>query len=177
MKKIPTPVESTRNGGERGCRSNLATDANAGATAAGTIRAMMQRLIDQTSTPAPATAFGPQQNNGDKGKLIAKLFRCQQVTRKAEQWSDFQFRFKRAVRSQSDEAFKMLAETEVSEERFHMIGEGNGGLDDSLDERNPELSATIYDLQCQHVEGERLIVLKSNTDCNGFQSWMMLFSK
>ena len=37
MKKIPTPVETTRNG-ERGCRSNLATDASAGATAAGTTR-------------------------------------------------------------------------------------------------------------------------------------------
>jgi len=99
--------------------------------------AVMQRLIDQTSTPAPATAFGPQQNNGDKGKLIATFFRCQQFTGKAEQWSDFQFRFKRAVRSQSDEAFKMLAEAEVSEEKFHMIGEGNGGLEDPLDERNP----------------------------------------
>ena len=63
----------------------------------------------------------------------------------------------------------MLTSAETSEEKY---------ADENYDDvNNPELSATIYDLLCQHVEGEGLIVLKSNTDCNGFQPWMMLFNK
>ena len=126
--------------------------------------AMMQRLIDQqTSTPAPAVGYGPQQNDGDKGDIIAKLFRRQQFAGKTDQLSDFQFRFERAVRSQSNDAFKMLAEAETSEEQFRLMSECDDGFNMSLDERNPELSATIYDLLCQQVEGGGLIVLKSNT--------------
>ena len=106
---------------------------------------------------AAAPGLGPRRNDGER--LVAKFFQCQQFSGKPEHWSDFAFRFKRAARSQNNEVYKMLIDAEVAEDTYD-------GIDDS---ENPELSGTLYDILCQHVEGEGFLVLKSmSAACNGF---------
>ena len=62
----------------------------------------------------------------------------------------------------------MLIDAEVAEDTYD-------GIDDS---ENPELSGTLYDILCQHVEGEGFLVLKSmSAACNGFEAWNKLFCK
>ena len=143
-----------------------------------TQKRMMQRLLDQQQAPPPATApapapgFGPQQNDRDRDrdgeKLVAKFFKCQQFSGKAEHWGDFQFRFKRAVWSQSARTYHMMGRAETTDETF----EGNFN-----DSNHPETSATLFDILCQHVEGDAMMIMEPVTDCNGFEAWRALHSK
>ena len=111
---------------------------------------------------ATAPGLGPRRNDGEK--LVAKFFHCQQFSGKPEHWSDFAFRFKRAARSQSNEVYRMLVEAETAEDRYDVLGD---------DAENPELSGTLYDVLCQHVEGEGFMVLKSmSAERNGFEAWI-----
>ena len=41
----------------------------------------------------------------------------------------------------------------------------------------PETSATLFDILCQHVEGDAWMIMKSVTDCNGFEAWQKLNKK
>ena len=115
---------------------------------------------------ASAPGMGPRRNDGER--LVAKFFQCQQFSGKPEHWSDCAFRFKRAARSQNNEVYKMLIDAEGQAEDTY------DGIDDS---ENPELSGTLYDILCQHVEGEGFLVLKSmSAACNGFEAWNKLFN-
>jgi len=117
---------------------------------------------------APAQGMGPQQDGG--GKLVAKYFQCTQVTGKPEHWSDFAFRFKRAAKSQNNEVYKMLTSAEVAEDTYD--------LENKDDHDNPELSGTMYDILCQHVDGEGFSVLKAmSSACRGFEAWNRLVCK
>ena len=117
---------------------------------------------------APAQGMGPRQDGG--GKLVAKYFQCTQFTGKPELWSDFAFRFKRAARSQNNEVYKMLTSAEVAEDTYD--------LENKDDHDNPELSGTMYDILCQHVDGEGFLVLKAMSGArNGFEAWNKLFCK
>ena len=104
---------------------------------------------------AAAPGLGPRRNDGEK--LVANFFQCQQFSGKPEHWSDFAFRFKRAARSQSNEVYRMLVEAETAEDRYDILGD---------DAENPELSGTLYDVLCQHVEGR---VHGSEIDVGGVQ--------
>ena len=117
---------------------------------------------------APAQGMGPRQDGG--GKLVAKYFQCSQFIGKPEHWSDFAFRFKRAARSQNNEVYKMLTSAEVAEDTYD--------LENKDDHDNPELSGTMYDILCQHVDGEGFLVLKAMSGaCKGFEAWNKLFCK
>merc|ERR1712086_1140204 len=70
----------------------------------------------QNVAAAAAPGLGPRRNDGER--LVAKFFQCQQFSGKPEHWSDFAFRFKRAARSQSNEVYRMLVDSETSEESF-----------------------------------------------------------
>ena len=110
---------------------------------------------------APAQGMGPRQDGG--GKLVAKYFQCSQFTGKPEHWSDFEFRFKRAAKSQNNEVYKMLTSAEVAEDTYD--------LENKDDHDNPELSGTMYDILCQHVDGEGFSVLKAmSSACRGFEA-------
>ena len=68
-----------------------------------TLNELMNHMINQQAAQTP---MGPRDNGG--GQSVAKYFQCPQFTGKPEHWSDFAFRFKRATRSQNDDAHKML---------------------------------------------------------------------
>ena len=87
-----------------------------------------------TAAAAPAQGMGPRQDGG--GKLAAKYFQCTQFTGKPERWSDFEFRFKRAAKSQNNEVYKMLTSAEVAEDTYD--------LENKDDHDNPELSGTEF---------------------------------
>ena len=63
----------------------------------------------------------------------------------------------------------MLVEAETAEDRYDVLGD---------DAENSELSVALYDVLCQHVEGEGFMVLKSmSAERNGFGAWDELFNK
>ena len=118
-------------------QNNATTAANA--AAAGTAAAA-----------APAAAPAEWQRE----RLVAKFFQCQQFSGKQEHWADFAFRFKRAVRSQSTHMYDDMTRAESAEAM---------GSDEGLGVP-PEMSATLYDILCQHVDGEALMVMKAVRD-------------
>ena len=129
-----------------------------------TLNELMQHMITQQAAQTP---LGPRENND---KLIGKYFRCPQFTGKAETWGDFAFRFKRAAKIQSPKVFGMLEAVSCSEAELA----DNHPL---IDAGNATEPATLYDLLCQHVEGEGLMVLKANVKCEGFHCWNMLYNR
>ena len=49
--------------------------------------------------------------------------------------------------------------------------------EDDLPTVNNETSATFFDILCQHVEGEALMVMKSVQGFHGFEAWRRLHRK
>jgi len=132
---------------------------------------LMGQLINQQAAqaqaqgPAQAPAAAPAE--WQRERLVAKFFQCQQFSGKQEHWADFAFRFKRAVRSQSTHMYDDMTRAESAEAM---------GSDEGLGVP-PEMSATLYDILCQHVDGEALMVMKAVRDCNGLSAWQALFRK
>jgi len=101
-------------------------------------------------------------------KLIPKFISCPQFNGKLENWEDFQFKFRRAIRSQSASAHNCMSQVEGQETV----------VDDDLDVNvSKETSATFFDILCQHVEGEALMVIKSVEGFHGFEAWRRLHRK
>ena len=82
--------------------------------------AMMQRLVDQQAAQTPIGSR--EQNLGDPAaraegmsELIPKFISCPQFNGKPENWEDFQFKFRRAIRSQSATAHTEMSKAEGSE--------------------------------------------------------------
>ena len=123
-----------------------------------TAQAQAQGLA-QAPTAAPA--------EWQRERLVAKFFQCQQFSGKQERWADFAFRFKRAVRSQSTHMYDDMTRAESAEAMGSHEGLGVP----------PEMSATLYDILCQHVDGEALMVMKAVKDCNGLAAWQALCRK
>ena len=129
-----------------------------------TLNELMKHMINQQAAQTP---MGPRDNGG--GQLVAKYFQCPQFTGKPEHWSDFAFRFKRATRSQNDDAHKMLLRAEVTEDTYKEI-------DDDI--HQPLLSGKMYDVLCQQVDGEGFLILKAMSSTgNGFEAWGKLYCK
>ena len=67
--------------------------------------------------------------------------------------------------------FDMLGKSSVPKEKFDEYNENqHEGV--GIDGDNLQESATVYDLLCQHIEGEGLQDLKSSqVKCEGFRCW------
>jgi len=138
--------------------------------------AVMQRLLEQQAGQTP---IGPQRQGEAaaraeaRSELIPKFISCSQFNGKLENWEDFQFKFKRAVRSQSSTVQAEMTRVEGSEEVVDddALPE-NGGVNASQ-----ETSACLFDILCQHVEGEALMIIKSVAGYHGFEAWRRLHRK
>jgi len=138
--------------------------------------AMMQRLLEQQAGQTP---IGPQRQGEAaaraeaRSELIPKFISCSQFNGKLENWEDFQFKFKRAIRSQSSTVQAEMTRVEGSEEVVDddALPE-NGGVNASQ-----ETSACLFDILCQHVEGEALMIIKSVAGYHGFEAWRRLHRK
>ena len=96
---------------------------------------MFQASIPTAATATAATAATSAGRDG--GRLVAKFFQCQQFSGKPEHWSDFACRFKRAARSQSNEVYEMLIESETSEESFDPVDRAARGPVRGYEDANP----------------------------------------
>ena len=81
--------------------------------------AMMQRLVDQQAAQTPIGSR--EQKPGDaaaraegRSELIPKFISCPQFNGKPENWEDFQFKFRRTIRSQSANAHAEMTKAEGS---------------------------------------------------------------
>ena len=101
--------------------------------------------------------------------LIPKFISCLQFNGKPENWEDFQFKFRRAIRSQSATAHAEMIKAEGSETVVD---------DDDIEVNvSEETSACLFDILCQHVEGEALMVIKSFSGFHGLEAWRRLHRK
>ena len=96
-----------------------------------TLNRLMDHIAAQTHTG------GGGNSGGGGGKLVAKYFQCPQFTGKAESWSDFAFRFKRATRSQSPEAHDLPLRAERDSAEYDQCHD---------DSDYPLLSGPMYDV-------------------------------
>jgi len=106
---------------------------------------------------------------------VPKFVTRPQFNGKAEQWEEFQFRLKRAIRSQSAVVQEEMSRVEGSETIIndtHDPGIDSDGVNASM-----ETSACLFDILAQHVEGEALVIIKSVTDYHGFEAWRRLHRK
>ena len=127
----------------------------------------MNRLLEHLATQTQTGGGG----NSGGGRLVAKYFQCPQFMGKAESWSDFAFRFKRATRSQCPKAHELLLRAEMGS-----VDEYAACRDDT---DYPLLSGQMYDILCQQVEGgEGFLILKAMTStAHGFEAWNRLYCK
>ena len=130
---------------------------------------MMNRLLEHLATQAN-TGGGGDSGVGGRGRLVAKYFQCPQFMGKAESWSDFAFRFKRATRSQCPEAHDLLLRAERDSAEYDQCHD---------DSDYPLLSGQMYDILCQQVEGgEGFLILKAmSSSGHGFEAWNKLYCK
>ena len=136
--------------------------------------AMMQRLVEQQAAQTPIGSR--EQKPGDpaarvegRSELIPKFISCPQFNGKPENWEDFQFKFRRAIRSQSATAHAEMIKAEGSETVVN---------DDDIEvNASQETSACLFDILCQHVEGEALMIIKSVAGFHGFEAWRRLHRK
>ena len=134
----------------------------------------MAQLIVQRSAPTvPRQSERPEL----RSELVPKFVQVPHFNGKAEQWEEFQFRLKRAVRSQSAVVESEMRRVEGSEEIIddekdwdHIVG--GDGVNASM-----ETSACLFDVLAQHVEGEALVIIKSAPDYHGFEAWRRLHRK
>ena len=137
---------------------------------------LMAQLITQQQAQVPApTVPRPAERPELRSELVPKFVTCPQFNGKAEQWEEFQFRLKRAIRSQSAVVQEEMSRVEGSETIIndtHDPGIDSDGVNASM-----ETSACLFDILAQHVEGEALVIIKSVTDYHGFEAWRRLHRK
>ena len=130
------------------------------------IAMMAQQQQPQQRPGNPATQGAAVIEEGTK--LIPKFISCSQFNGKPENWEDFQFKFRRPIRSQSVSAHNCMSQVEGEETV----------VDDDIDVNvSEETSVCFFDILCQHVEGEALMVIKSVEGFHGFEAWRRLHRK
>ena len=132
---------------------------------------LMAQLIDAKKT------VPRHEKPESRSELIPKFVQVPHFNGKAEQWEEFQFRLKRAVRSQSAVVESEMtrvegSETIIDDEEDWENGDPGSGVNASL-----ETSACLFDILTQHVEGEALVIIKSAPHYHGFESWRRLHRK
>ena len=139
---------------------------------------LMETLIAQAAAaPAPAQAQGQAraaERTEARSELIPQFITCPQFKGKLGNWEEFQFRLKRAIRSQSSTVQFEMTRVEGSEEIINdeELDVDLGGVNASM-----ETSACLFDILCQHVEGDALVIIKSVVGYHGFEAWRRLHRK
>ena len=91
-----------------------------------------------------------------------------------ESYEDWAFAFKRAIRMKNKKAYDML--NKIEESSVLMADEKD--IDTANDFPGiEERSAELYDVLCQHMTGEPMMILRSVPDMHGFAAWQRLHRK
>ena len=138
---------------------------------------LMETLIahaaSATQAPAPAPPRAAERTEA-RSELVPKFITCPQFNGKLEQWEEFQFRLKRAIRSQSSTVQSEMTRVEGSED---IINDEEPDIDSGGVNASMETSACLFDILCQHVEGDALVIIKSVVGYHGFEAWRRLHRK
>jgi len=140
---------------------------------------LMETLIAQAASAAPAQAQAQGQARAAerteaRSELIPQFITCPQFNGKLENWEEFQFRLKRAIRSQSSTVQFEMTRVEGSDE---IINDEEPDIDLGGVNASMETSACLFDILCQHVEGDALVIIKSVVGYHGFEAWRRLHRK
>jgi len=132
---------------------------------------LMETLIahaaSATQAPAPAPPRAAERTEA-RSELVPKFITRPQFNGKLEQWEEFQFRLKRAIRSQSSTVQSEMTRVEGSED---IINDEEPDIDSGGVNASMETSACLFDMLCQHVEGDTLVIIKSVVGYHGWISW------
>ena len=139
---------------------------------------LMETLIAQAAAaPAPAQTQGQAraaERTEARSELIPKFITCPQFNGKLENWEEFQFRLKRAIRSQSSTVQFEMTRVEGSDE---IINDEEPDIDLGGVNASMETPACLFDILCQRVEGDALVIIKSVVWYHGFEAWRRLHRK
>ena len=137
------------------------------------VNQMAQLHAQQTNVgTAPTSSTGPTRSR-DTRIIDSRHLRYTVFDGTHSKYDDWAFSFKRAIRSASCEAYKLLAcverETvEVREDEMELEYEGV-----SME----NISAELYDLLCQACTGDALSCIRSVDDMRGLTAWHRLYKK
>ena len=95
--------------------------------------------------------------------------RIERFSGKQEDWDDVSFSFKRACRAMDVEAYDLMSKAE------HMNDQEVAELEKDIDVQ--QTSGELFDILCQYVSGDALVVVKSAPDCEGLLAWLRLHRK
>jgi hypothetical protein len=109
-----------------------------------------------------------------KKRLDMKYMRLNDFSGKAEDWTDWAFAFRRAVRVADRDCFDMMEEVERDPKEIDETKLEDGFAEDG---DAAEVSTELYDLLCTVVKGDALAVLKSVDEFKGFQAWQKLWMR
>ena len=93
--------------------------------------------------------------------LIAKYVHVQTFKGNAAEWDDWSFAFKRIIRSQNLEVYKLMVQSENS------VGQIN---ESAVTEEMRHRSGELYDILCQSLGGEPISLIKTVTDMEGLRA-------
>jgi hypothetical protein len=109
-----------------------------------------------------------------KKRLEMKHMRLHDFSGKAEDWTDWAFAFRRAVRVADRDCFDMMEEVERDPKDIDETKLEDGFTEDG---DATEVSTELYDLLCTVVKGDALTVLKSVDEFKGFVAWQKLWMR
>jgi hypothetical protein len=142
-----------------------------------TTEQMLHALVEQVGRLTTAMAAGggvgtpvpeerPRTTTGHKRHIYAKDIRCSEFSGKQEDWSEWSFSFKRAVRAQSIPAFDLLEAYEKSAMPLWV-----------QDPERDELAAELYDILAMLCKGEAILMIKAEEEFNGVKVWCKMFQR
>ena len=105
----------------------------------------------------------------NKDRILAKHFRVHNFVCDKAKWDNWNFAFKRNVRSMSKDAYAVMKDWEDKSEDIDEKLE----LTDDQERR----SAELYDALCQTCTGGELMIVKSVDDMEGIRAWQVLCKK
>jgi hypothetical protein len=144
-----------------------------------TITDQMQKMNDQIKEIKSGAVDEPPGFEVKKKKEVSesidmKNMKVNIFNGTAESYEDWAFAFKRAIRMRSKKAYNMLIQIE---EMNDIIVDENDIDPDKDFPGIEERSAEVYDVLCQHMTGEPMMILRSVKDMHGFAAWQRLFRK
>ena len=135
-------------------------------------QAMQSAAAAHQATAAQAQQRVPQQQPHQQRRLIdTKAMKFPIFDGKSCSFDDWSFAFKRSVRASVREVYQLM----VQVENGTIVNEDD--LDDGSAYDVHGVSAELYDILCQVVQGEALSVMRSVEDMKGFMAWAKIYKK
>ena len=134
-----------------------------------TLGHVVERQTESRTKVVEKTGSTEKTEKANKDRILAKHFRVHNFDGDKAKWDDWNFAFKRNVRSMSKDAYDVMKNWEDKSE----------DIDEKLKLTDDQVrrSAELYDVLCQTCTGEALMIVKSVDDMEGIRAWQVLCKK